>query len=203
MNIETATSAIISAGGSAPGRLWLGAMVAAGALLLGGCQPSSDAADATTQGSDSQAVDSPNEAADAPSGSQMSNPTQVSPLAARAVVKHYYQDINKGDYQSAYALWWSGEKGGQNASGKTFQQFKAGFAHTRKSQVDIGTPGSIEGAAGSSYIVIPVTIKAITDSGQTQQFTGSYTLRRVNDVDGASWAQKHWHIYSADIQSTQ
>lgn len=179
----------------------LAVMMTAAILLVGGCQSSNDTGSKQARGSAADTSVSQNGTEHTHGDSQKPAPTDVSPLAGRAVIKHYYKAIDSGDYQSAYALWWSGDKGGPNASGKTLEQFKSGFANTRDSQVEVGTPGSIEGAAGSSYVSIPVTVKAALDSGQTQRFTGSYTLRRVNNVDGASWAQKHWHIYSADLQS--
>ena len=36
---------------------------------------------------------------------------------------------------------------------------------------------------------------------QRQRFVGVYTLRRVNDVDGATVAQRRWHITSAKLKA--
>jgi hypothetical protein len=36
-------------------------------------------------------------------------------------------------------------------------------------------------------------------TGEHQRFKGSYTLRRVNHVDGATAAQRRWHIESAKL----
>jgi len=43
----------------------------------------------------------------------------------------------------------------------------------------------VEGAAGSRYVTIPVTVRAETTTGREQRFVGSYTLRR-SVVDGAT-----------------
>ena len=208
MNIDNdAPVAIQRSTGMSRSTRWLSLGLVVAGLALAGCQQqnSTETAQKDKTGSEN-ATEAPSDAAnDATAAdatdSKDADPSKVSPLAARALIKHYYDDINQGDYKAAYALWAGGSKDSKNASGKTFEDFKAGFKNTKKSEVDIATPGSIEGAAGSSYIEIPVTIHATTNDGKTQDFKGSYTLRRVNNVDGASWAEKNWHIYSADIQS--
>lgn len=101
------------------------------------------------------------------------------------VIESYYAAINAHDYERAYAYW--------GAPAQTFEQFRDGFADTATVRVQIGTPSRIEGAAGSRYIDIPVTIVAQTTAGETQRFEGTYTLRK-SVVDGASPAQRTWHI---------
>jgi hypothetical protein len=56
----------------------------------------------------------------------------------------------------------------------------------------------VEGAAGSRYVTIPVTVRAETTTGREQRFVGSYTLRH-SVVDGATPDQRQWRIYSASI----
>ncbi len=113
---------------------------------------------------------------------------------ALGVVRDYYDAIAKKDYERAYHYW---ERNGL-ASGQTFAQFKAGFAETRAVSVVPGTPGRIEPAAGSRYVMIPVTINATKKNGTPQHFVGSYVLHRAV-VDGAG-EMKNWHIYAADIK---
>lgn len=48
-------------------------------------------------------------------------------------------------------------------------------------KVETGEPGRINGAADSLSVEIPVTITATT-----KNFTGSYTLKRINDVSGST-----------------
>lgn len=170
-------------------------MLLAGGLLLSGCQTPPDTGDDAALADDATSVTT-----DSGSGDTQA-PARGSSQAARDALRRYYQAIDSGDYRSAYALWWSGAQDNQNASGKTLQQFKAGFAHTQSSRADIGKPGRIEGAAGSRYIKIPVIVRAILEDGRRQRFTGHYTLRRIGDVDGASRAAQQWHIYSADLSA--
>jgi len=181
----------------------LAAMLLGALTIVSGCQPSDDSDDGqqrTGSGNAAEAASEP--AADQQTNNASSHPELVSPLAARAVVKNYYQDIDKGDFKAAYALWWGGRNSDENASKKTFDQFQSSFKDTGSTQVTISTPGEMHGAAGSTYIEIPVSVKTTLTSGQTQQYDGSYTLRRSNDADGATWAEKQWHIYSADLQKT-
>jgi hypothetical protein len=114
--------------------------------------------------------------------------------AAVEVIRAYYASINAGEYRTAYHQW---EDSGR-ASGQSFDDFAAGYARTERVEVDIGTPGRIEGAAGSRYLEIPVVLRAATAAGARQRFEGSYTLRR-SVVDGAAPEMRRWHIYSARI----
>ena len=114
---------------------------------------------------------------------------------AAAVLRSYYQAIDHQRYEDAYRLWASGGE----ASGKTFEEFRAGFANTASVLVDVGPPGPVEGAAGSRYVEIPVRISATTRDGQPQRFAGTYTLRR-SVVDGATREQRTWRIASARIR---
>jgi len=115
--------------------------------------------------------------------------------AAADVVRRYYSALNARDYGTAWQQW--GEDG---RPGQTFKAFEGGFAHTRATQVRIGALPPAEGAAGSVYQTVPVTVEATTDTGARQRFAGSYVVRRVNGVDGASAAQLRWHLESASLR---
>ena len=112
------------------------------------------------------------------------------------VVRRYYGAIQSGDYEAAYALW--GQSGA--ASGQSRSQFAAGFAQTSQVHVTIGDSIQVEGAAGSQYATVPVSVDAVLKDGRRQRFVGSYTLRRVM-VDGASPEQRRWHIEKAQLSA--
>ncbi|HET7273598.1 MAG TPA: hypothetical protein VFI91_00340 [Longimicrobiaceae bacterium] len=118
-----------------------------------------------------------------------------SAAAAVEVIRGYYADIDEGDFRGAYEAWGDGGK----ASGQTFEEFAAGYAETEAVSVEVGDPGRVEGAAGSRFVEIPVSITAVTASGEEQHFTGTYTLRRTV-VPGASAESRTWHIYSAEVR---
>ena len=113
---------------------------------------------------------------------------------AAGVVRAYYVAIDAGDYRRAYEYW--GDDGLR--SGQSFETFREGFAETESVRVEVGTPGRVEGAAGSRYVEVAVTLHAVTTGGQPQRFEGTYTLRRTV-VDGATSRQRRWHLYDADI----
>lgn len=114
---------------------------------------------------------------------------------AIAVLRAYYQSVASKSFERAYGYW--GSSGPPNQS---LESFKNGFANTSAVELNTGTPSRVEAAAGSRYIEIPVTIVAKTTSGKTERFEGTYTLRR-SVVDGASAAERKWHIYRASIRS--
>lgn len=118
------------------------------------------------------------------------------PEGAVAVVRAYYGAIDRGDYAGAYRLW--GDDGA--ASRQTFEEFRGGFAETASVEVETGRPGRIEGAAGSRYIEIPVSIAAVQRDGTKHRFQGTYVLRR-SAVDGATPEQRTWRLDSARIRA--
>jgi hypothetical protein len=111
------------------------------------------------------------------------------------VIRRYYEAIRRRQYDTAYALW--GQSG--QASGKTRGQFVNGFDETAQTHATIGDSVRVEGAAGSQYATVPVTVDAVLRNGTHQHFVGTYTVRRAM-VDGATPEQRRWHIYSAHLQ---
>jgi hypothetical protein len=116
---------------------------------------------------------------------------------ALSVLQGYYDAINERDYRRAYTAW--GPAG--PSTGQTFEAFRQGFSRTARVTLAMGTTGPIEGAAGSRYIEVPVTIMAIQRDSTVQRFHGSYTLRR-SVVTGASDAEQRWHLYRATLVHT-
>jgi hypothetical protein len=110
------------------------------------------------------------------------------------VIRAYYRAINSRDFTRAYAFWSDSGR----ASGQSAGEFTRGFAQTASVSVSIGTVGRIEGAAGSRYTEIPVTVEARQTDGNVNRFRGAYTLRRTV-VPGATAAQRAWHLYSAKL----
>ena len=111
--------------------------------------------------------------------------------AAMQVVRDYYAAVSRHDYRTAYALWHGTQ---------SYAHFRAGYAATKSARVTFLKPGDAEGAAGSIFVELPVRVEAVLRSGKHQGFVGSYTLRRVNDVDGSTAAQRRWHIESAHLK---
>ena len=66
------------------------------------------------------------------------------------------------------------------------------FRDTTVAAFRIGTPGRIEGAAGSRYVDVPLTVDLATPTAPIR-LRGIATLRRAV-VDGASDVQRSWRI---------
>lgn len=117
--------------------------------------------------------------------------------AALAVVRDYYGAINAGNFGAAYGLWADGGR----ASNQSPEGFAQGFADTRGVSVEIGAPGDVEGAAGSRFVQVPVTLLATQADGTQRRYTGRYTLRR-SVVDGATPDQQQWRISGAELSES-
>ncbi|MGY9049606.1 MAG: hypothetical protein ACKVKF_21840 [Rhodobacterales bacterium] len=117
---------------------------------------------------------------------------------ARGALEQYYAHIAAKEYDAAYALW--GQDGA--SSGQTPESFAEGFASTKDVTVFTG-PTMVNGGAGSLDAEVPVRIDSTLVDGTVQHFAGTYTMRRVNDVQGATAAQLAWHIGSASIHVAQ
>jgi len=113
-----------------------------------------------------------------------------------AVLRAYYDAIAARRYEEAYRLWSDAGR----ASGQTLEQFRDGYAETAQVEATIDPPGLVEGAMGSRFVDVPVTVRARTRRGESQCFTGSYTLRR-SEVDGAGEEQRRWRIYNASMRN--
>jgi hypothetical protein len=83
-------------------------------------------------------------------------------------------------------------------------QSKAEFAATLEKyatiDANVGKPGDSEGAAGSIYLDMPLTLSGTLKSGGRYIVSGPISLRRVNNVPGSTVEQRRWHIYAVDLK---
>jgi hypothetical protein len=104
------------------------------------------------------------------------------------VLRYYGAALAAGDWQAASRAW--GAESG--VSGITLQaEYGA-----RGPVTLLPGKGTSEGACGSLYYEAPVTLR-FNESGEER--TGTITLRRVNDVEGASPDQLRWHIERSTV----
>lgn len=113
--------------------------------------------------------------------------------AAVTVIEEYYEAIDAREYGRAFSLW-----RGDGPPGQSLEDFTAGFAQTAAVEVIPGDPSRVEGAAGSRFVTVPVTITATHSDGTVQRFRGTYTLQR-SVVDGASPNEREWRIARGDL----
>jgi len=118
-----------------------------------------------------------------------------SPEAAAAVLRDYFTAIGEHRYADAWRLWADNGR----ASGVSEAEFAASFDRYFDFHGGVGEIGQMEGAAGSSYVDIPVDVTGHLQSGERFKQSGTITLRRVNDVPGATPEQLQWRIYKSGL----
>jgi hypothetical protein len=118
---------------------------------------------------------------------------QIDPKSAEAagqVVQSFGALIEQKRWTEAEALW------GDQA---TATKFTADLKRNRESHLEIGKPGDAEGAAGSIYVTVPIVLYGQNASGADFRRGAAVILRRVNDVDGSTEAQRRWHIERIEL----
>ncbi|MFT3967925.1 MAG: hypothetical protein QM690_18805 [Sphingobium sp.] len=114
---------------------------------------------------------------------------------ARAVLLDWARALERGDWAGGRAQWGHGGEG----SGLDADGFANAWSRYRRITVSLGD-GAVEGGAGSLYYQVPVTVDAVLRDGRVAHMAGPVTLRRVNDVDGASAQELAWHIARSDLK---
>lgn len=87
-----------------------------------------------------------------------------------AVIRSYYNAINRGELSRAYSYF------GEGDAPDAFAAFSAGYADTAFVDVAVGD-WTEEGAMSSVYYAVPVAIDAEDTAGRHKQFAGCYTVR--------------------------
>jgi hypothetical protein len=109
--------------------------------------------------------------------------------AAGQVVQSYGALIEQKRLAEAAKLW---------GDASTAAAFADSFKSASEVHLQVGKPGDSEGAAGSIYVNVPVVLYGRSKSGEFSR-AGNATLRRVNDVDGSTEAQRRWHIERIEV----
>ncbi|WP_294391334.1 hypothetical protein [uncultured Sphingomonas sp.] len=108
------------------------------------------------------------------------------------MVRAYYAAVNRHDYRTAHRIW---------SGGHSLAALTKGYGRTKWVEVETMPPFRTEGAAGSVYCTVNVRIRAELAGGTRQRFAGAYILRRINDVEGSTAAQRRWHIEQAQLRA--
>ena len=111
--------------------------------------------------------------------------------AAGQALQQFGALVEQRRYQEAARLW-------SNSGGRA--QFDAAFNSATEVHLQVGKPGQMEGAAGSSYVEVPVVVYG-KDGGKSFSRSGTAVLRRVNDVPGSTAEQRRWHIERIELKS--
>jgi len=116
---------------------------------------------------------------------------------AGQVLQRYGGLIEQRRFADAYRLWSDNGR----ASGLTEANFIAAYDKFAEIHSEVGTPGPMEGAAGSAYVDIPFRLYGKRKDGGSFNMVGTLTLRRVNDVPGSTEEQRRWHIYKSEMNA--
>ena len=162
--------------------------------------PSGDAASPASTASPAEATPAPSSLDDAtppPPRESLPEPqtpvAESSPQAAATVTETYFALLQAGKTTEADALW-------RDTSRAT--SFRAQFDALGHPQVEVDAPGGMEGAAGSSYVTVPVRFIPPATAANPRPRHGEVLLRRVNDVPGSTDEQRRWHIDRIDVAMT-
>lgn len=109
--------------------------------------------------------------------------------AAENLVRGFVRLLNEGRLNDAYML--LGPKAPPRA------EFDQRFTDLRNMSALAGSAGAQDGAAGSIYVSVPMTLSGRAE-GEEVRRKGNVVLRRVNDVPGSTEAQRRWHIERID-----
>jgi hypothetical protein len=110
-----------------------------------------------------------------------------------AVIRSYYNAVNRHEYVRAYSYYQDGE------GVADFDTFAAGYKDTAVVNVTVGKASS-EGAAGSTYYSVPVTIDAMDIHGKHSLFAGCFTLRLANPAIQAEPPFEPMHITAGSLK---
>lgn len=150
------------------------------ASAIGGTTTAASVASAPTQASDSGA---PRARSDSARGERASVQSPSVTLDPAATVRAYLTTLRTHSAARDTTLW--ERSTGSDDGFRTFRDTAiAAFA--------VGAPGRIEGAAGSRYVELPLTVDLATTTSPVQ-LRGRATLRRTV-VDGATALQRQWRI---------
>jgi hypothetical protein len=99
------------------------------------------------------------------------------------LLRFYAAALHARDWSAAAKAWGA-------ESGVTAATLRDAYDRPDRPTLELGK-GQVEGAAGSLYYEAPVTLRF---GGESEAERGTLTLRRVNDVPGATPDQLRWHI---------
>ena len=110
-----------------------------------------------------------------------------------AVISSFYNAIGRQEYARA----WSYYEDGQGVP--AFGAFVTGYSNTASVALSFGQSAQ-EGAAGSTYWTVPVSLDAIDTKGRHTYFSGCYTLRLANSAIQAAPPFRPLHIVEGHLK---
>ena len=158
-----------------------------------------DAANVSTAPAQAPEAIKPGEPGGLPDDRTLVEEGPIDPKSAQGagqVLQSYGALLEQGRLAEARKLWSDGGR----SSGLSEEGFAAAYGKYAEIHAEVGAPGQMEGAAGSSYVEIPLRLYGQLKGGRSFNSVGTATLRRVNDVPGSTEEQRRWRIYRMDMQ---
>lgn len=115
--------------------------------------------------------------------------------AAVAVVRQFGELLEQRRFTEARQLYAADGA----ASGLSPEAFAAKLDDFKTIDSAVAYPKRVEGAAGSLYADVQLTLSGVLQSGEPYSRTGTVTVRRVNDVPGATPDQLQWQIVNVRL----
>ncbi len=109
--------------------------------------------------------------------------------AAEELAHSFARLLNAGKFDEAYMLFAAGAP--------QRKEFDRWFKPYSNLDVRVGAAGGEEGAAGSTYLSVPLTITGRLGARQVDR-SAIVIFRRVNEIPGSTEAERHWHIERID-----
>jgi hypothetical protein len=110
------------------------------------------------------------------------------------LMRSFANSISRREYVRTYSYWEQGAAGLPS-----YSQFAQGYDNTQSAQVAIGSVYG-EGAAGSIYYSVPVTLISTLTNNTTQTFVGCYVLRQPQAANFGAPPFGGMLIHSAQVQ---
>jgi len=117
-------------------------------------------------------------------------PARAAGPAPEQVLRRYFALLGRHDYQAALRV---------RLNDMPLRTFAAAFRPYLSYHGRVGRAGDYEGAAGSSYAEVPVTIYGRLRNDRPFSERGTVTMRMVHPIPGATVAERRWHIYRTDV----
>jgi hypothetical protein len=127
---------------------------------------------------------------------EQGNVQAVKQSTPEQVVQRYASLLEQRRFKEAYGLW------EPNAASMSEMQFEKQFESYKTIDAAVGTVGRTEGAAGSLYSTVQLTLSGKRKDGAAYVMTGPVTLRRVNDVPGSTAEQRSWHVFKVELTAS-
>ena len=144
---------------------------------------------------DTQTEQSPNEISRSATSNDHTGSVSSTQQSPTAVLQQYFQAIGAGKFDAAYALW----RAQSNQAPESAADLTTRYHGIASVQMKVTGDTHTEGAAGTLYTTVPLTITEHTSDGNDKSLTGECVLARSNNVPGSSDNARHWRLHACDL----